>query len=50
MRQFPADDETDISALDARTQAAVLTRVLAEIIEEEGSAPDAPEGGPGGVG
>lgn len=42
MRQFPAEDETDISALDARTQQQVLARVLAEIVEDEGELPEAP--------
>lgn len=43
MRQFPADDESDLSALDGRTQRAVLTRIIAEVIEEEGSLPDSNE-------
>lgn len=42
MRQFPADDETDISALDARTQQQVLARVLADIAEDEGALPEGP--------
>lgn len=42
MREYPADDETDMSALDARTRQQVLARVLAEIIEEEGEAPAEP--------
>lgn len=42
MREYPADDETDMSALDARTRQQVLARVLAEIAEEEGEAPAGP--------
>lgn len=42
MREYPADDETDMSALDTRTRQQVLARVLAEIIEEEGEAPAEP--------
>lgn len=42
MREYPADDETDMSALDTRTRQQVLARVLAEIIEEEGEAPAGP--------
>ena len=42
MEMYPADDETDISALDARTRQQVLSRVLAEIVEDEGQLPEAP--------
>jgi hypothetical protein len=44
MREYPADDETDLSALDARTRQQVLARVLADIAEEEGEAPAGPVG------
>lgn len=42
MREYPADDVTDMSALDARTRSEVMSRVLAEIEQEEGQVPDAP--------
>lgn len=42
MRQYPAEDETDMSALDRRTRQQVIAKVLADIIEEEGAAPSGP--------
>jgi hypothetical protein len=39
MSRYPADDVTDLAALDARTQQQVMMRVLAEIEEEEGAPP-----------
>lgn len=39
MEMYPADDETDISALDARTRQQVMARVLADIVEDEGALP-----------
>jgi hypothetical protein len=42
LEMYPVEDETDLSALDARIQAQILTRVLAEIIEDEGQLPDGP--------
>lgn len=42
MREYPAEDATDLAALDSRTQREVLNRVLGEIIEDEGQAPLAP--------
>jgi hypothetical protein len=45
MRQFPADDETDISALDARTQAAVLTRCSLRSSRRKAARPTRPKEG-----
>ncbi len=42
MREYPAEDETDISALDTRTRQQVIARVLADIAEDEGGVPDGP--------
>jgi hypothetical protein len=37
MREYPAEDTTDLAALDARTRQDVLARVLADIEAEEGA-------------
>lgn len=42
LEAYPAEDETDISALDRRTRQAVLARLLAEIEADEGLLPDGP--------
>jgi hypothetical protein len=39
MREYPAEDETDLSALDRRTRQQVIARVLADIAEDEGALP-----------
>ena len=43
MREYPAEDQTDLSALDERTRQALVARLLAEIVEEEGALPQSIE-------
>jgi hypothetical protein len=44
LERLPQEDSSDLSALDARTRAQVLQRILAEIVAEEGQLPEAPDG------
>lgn len=43
LREYPAEDDTDMSTLDKRTRQALMARLLAEIEAEEGRPPASPE-------
>ena len=55
LAEYPAEDSTDVSALDKRTRQQVLAKLLAEIEEDEGEAEpsstlDGGDATPAGVG